>query len=169
VACKVTLGTTRRNTTHTFTGIDTIGYGVLTTNRFLNSRLTCRPARSRRISTRSGRARWRTRGSPLDPVFTPVDVRLRTIDAFDVTYSGYGGQRIKGWLLVPRQRQPLPAVVTYIGYGGGRGFPTDWLLWPSAGYAQLVMDTRGPGQRLVTRATHPTRRPTAATRSSPAL
>jgi cephalosporin-C deacetylase len=36
-------------------------------------------------------------------------------------------------------------VVEYIGYGGGRGFPTDWLLWSSAGYAHLVMDTRGQG------------------------
>jgi cephalosporin-C deacetylase len=36
-------------------------------------------------------------------------------------------------------------VVEYIGYGGGRGFPTDWLLWASAGYAHLVMDTRGQG------------------------
>lgn len=83
---------------------------------------------------------------PLDPVYAPVDVGLQTIDAFDVTYSGYAGQRIKGWLLVPRHLpQPRPVVVTYIGYGGGRGFPTDWLLWPSAGYAQLVMDTRGQG------------------------
>jgi cephalosporin-C deacetylase len=32
-----------------------------------------------------------------------------------------------------------------IGYGGGRGLPADWLLWPSAGYATLVMDTRGQG------------------------
>ena len=38
----------------------------------------------------------------LNPVFAPVDVGLQTIDAFDVTYSGYAGQRIKGWLLVPR-------------------------------------------------------------------
>jgi cephalosporin-C deacetylase len=36
-------------------------------------------------------------------------------------------------------------MVEYIGYGGGRGFPTDWLLWSSAGYAHLIMDTRGQG------------------------
>jgi cephalosporin-C deacetylase len=36
-------------------------------------------------------------------------------------------------------------VVEYIGYGGGRSFPTDWLLWASAGYAHFVMDTRGQG------------------------
>ena len=63
-----------------------------------------------------------------------------------MTFAGYGGQPIKGWLLLPRDRSgPLPCVVEYIGYGGGRGFPTDWLLWSSAGYAHLVMDTRGQG------------------------
>jgi cephalosporin-C deacetylase len=36
-------------------------------------------------------------------------------------------------------------VVEYIGYGGGRGFPTDWLVWSSAGFAYLIMDTRGQG------------------------
>ena len=36
-------------------------------------------------------------------------------------------------------------VVEYIGYGGGRGLPIDWLLCASAGYAHFVMDTRGQG------------------------
>jgi cephalosporin-C deacetylase len=36
-------------------------------------------------------------------------------------------------------------VVEFIGYGGGRGFVHDWLLWSSLGYAHLVMDTRGQG------------------------
>jgi cephalosporin-C deacetylase len=83
---------------------------------------------------------------PLNPVFTPVDVGLATVEVFDTTFNGYGGQPIKGWLLLPRHRSgPLPCVVEYIGYGGGRGFPTDWLLWSSAGYAHFVMDTRGQG------------------------
>jgi cephalosporin-C deacetylase len=82
----------------------------------------------------------------LDAVFEPVDFGLRTVETFDVTFNGYGGQPIKGWLLLPRQRSgPLPCVVEYIGYGGGRGFPTDWLVWSSAGFAHLVMDTRGQG------------------------
>jgi len=86
------------------------------------------------------------RSFPLDPVFTPVDYGLRTVEAFDVTFNGYGGQPVKGWLLFPRHRQgPLPCVVEYIGYGGGRGFPFDWLVWSSVGYAHLVMDTRGQG------------------------
>jgi cephalosporin-C deacetylase len=82
----------------------------------------------------------------LSPEFEPVDVGLHTLDAFDVTFSGYGGQHIKGWLLLPKQRKErLPCIVTYLGYGGGRGTPFDHLFWASAGYAHLVMDTRGQG------------------------
>ena len=82
----------------------------------------------------------------LNAVFEPVDYSLVTVDTFDVTFSGYGGQKIKGWFLLPHGRtEPLPCVVEYIGYGGGRGFPTDWLFWPSMGYAYFVMDTRGQG------------------------
>ncbi len=87
-----------------------------------------------------------TRQHPLAPRFEPVDAGLATLESFDVTFHGYGGQPIKGWLQLPRQRSgPLPCVVEFIGYGGGRGFPIDWLLWPSVGYAHLVMDTRGQG------------------------
>ena len=86
------------------------------------------------------------RQSDLDAVLEPVDFGLVTVNAFDVTFSGYGGQRVKGWFLLPKQRSaPLPCVVEYIGYGGGRGFPTDWLFWASMGYAYFVMDTRGQG------------------------
>jgi cephalosporin-C deacetylase len=82
----------------------------------------------------------------LDARFAPVDYGLRTVETFDVTFAGYDGQPVKGWLLLPRQRSaPLPCVVEYIGYGGGRGFPFDWLVFSSAGYAHLVMDTRGQG------------------------
>ena len=87
-----------------------------------------------------------TRRYPLDPHFDPAGFGLRTVEVFDVTFAGYAGQPIKGWLILPRQRSGLlPCVVEYIGYGGGRGFPTHWLLFPSAGYATLVMDTRGQG------------------------
>ncbi|MCL5997624.1 MAG: acetylxylan esterase [Chloroflexi bacterium] len=83
---------------------------------------------------------------PLNAVFEPVDYKLRSVETFDVTFNGYGGQPVKGWLQIPCHRAgPLPCVVDYIGYGGGRGFPTDWLLWSSAGYAHFVMDTRGQG------------------------
>lgn len=83
---------------------------------------------------------------PLNATFEPVDVGLRLVETFDVTFNGYGGQAIKGWLLLPRGLDgPLPCVVNFIGYGGGRGHLLDWLLWSNAGYAHLVMDTRGQG------------------------
>lgn len=87
-----------------------------------------------------------TNSYPLNPVFNRVDYGLRTIETYDVTFNGYGGQPIKGWLQLPVQRAGvIPCVVEYIGYGGGRGFPLDWLIWSSAGYAHFIMDTRGQG------------------------
>lgn len=76
----------------------------------------------------------------------PVETGLTTLTVEDVTFPGYDGQPIKGWLVRPRGADgPLPVVVNYIGYGGGRALPHDHLLWGSAGYANLVMDTRGQG------------------------
>lgn len=83
---------------------------------------------------------------PLGATFTRYESHLKLIETFDVTFHGYGGQPVKGWFLLPAVRKgPLPCVVEYIGYGGGRGLPHDWLLYPAAGYALFVMDTRGQG------------------------
>lgn len=82
----------------------------------------------------------------LDAEFTPVTSGLRLVDSYDVTFSGYGGDRIKAWLTVPAGAgAPLPCVVEYPGYGGGRGLPHDHLLYAAAGYAHLLMDLRGQG------------------------
>lgn len=87
----------------------------------------------------SRRAGW-------DPRLTPVDSALRSVDVFDVSFAGFGGDPIKAWLLLPAgATEPLPAVVAYIGYGGGRGLPSERLAWSAAGYAHLIMDTRGQG------------------------
>ena len=86
------------------------------------------------------------RAHPLSATFTPVDGLLTVIDTFDVTYAGYGGQPVRAWLHLPAGAQGrLPAVVEYLGYGGGRGLPHEKILWAAAGYAYLVMDTRGQG------------------------
>lgn len=78
--------------------------------------------------------------------FEPVDNHLQTIDSYDVTFAGGDGHPVKGWLHLPAgTREPLPTVVQYIGYGGGRGLSHEGVLWAAAGYAQLVMDTRGQG------------------------
>ena len=87
-----------------------------------------------------------TRQHPLDARFERVDFGFRTIETYDVTFAGYGGQPIKGWFMLPAgETGPVPCVVAFIGYGGGRSFPHERLLWPSVGYAFLVMDTRGQG------------------------
>ncbi len=83
---------------------------------------------------------------PLEARFEPVETGLKLTETFDVTFNGYGGQPIRGWLILPRERSgKLPCVVEYIGYGGGRGFPQDWLLWANVGYAHFIMDVRGQG------------------------
>jgi cephalosporin-C deacetylase len=78
--------------------------------------------------------------------FVPYDAALATVEVYDVTFAGYAGQPVRGWFLVPRGATgPLPCVVEYIGYGGGRGLPHEWLAVSAAGYANLIMDTRGQG------------------------
>jgi cephalosporin-C deacetylase len=80
------------------------------------------------------------------PQFVSIDQPLVFVDVFDVIFPGFGGQKIRGWLLIPKDtREPLPCVVEYIGYGGGRGKPMEWLNWVNAGYAHFIMDTRGQG------------------------
>ncbi|WP_344737241.1 acetylxylan esterase [Microbacterium awajiense] len=77
-----------------------------------------------------------------------VDTPLRTVDVFDVTFPGFAGDPVRGWLSVPHAADaPRPAVVEYVGYGGGRGLPHERLSWVSAGYVHLLMDTRGQGSR----------------------
>ncbi|MET8005605.1 acetylxylan esterase [Nonomuraea glycinis] len=83
---------------------------------------------------------------PLDATFTPYDAPYTNVEVYDVSFAGWGGHRINGWLLTPSGAEgPLPCVMHYIGYGGGRGFPHDHLIWPAAGHAVFVMETRGHG------------------------
>jgi cephalosporin-C deacetylase len=77
------------------------------------------------------------------------------MQAYDVEFSGAGGDRIRGWYLRPPAAgdEPLPVVVQFIGYGGGRGLPIEHALLPAAGFAVFVMDTRGQGGRWTVGAT----------------
>ncbi len=89
-------------------------------------------------------AEARAAGGSVDVV--PAASPLTAIDVFDVTFPGFAGDPIKAWLTVPRGAEtPLPAVVEYVGYGGGRGLPIERIVWAASGYAHLVMDTRGQG------------------------
>jgi len=89
-----------------------------------------------------------TRKHELAASFDPVDTGLTAVRTFDVTYHGFGGHEIKGWLSLPANATDdgaLPGVVQFQGYGGGRGLAHENLLYALAGYAHLVMDTRGQG------------------------
>ncbi len=88
------------------------------------------------------------RAFPLQASYEQVENYLSVIDTFDVTFSGYGGAAIKGWLHLPANRAAgtrLPVVVQYVGYSGGRGLVNQDTKWAQAGYAHFIMDTRGQG------------------------
>jgi cephalosporin-C deacetylase len=49
---------------------------------------------------------------PLTARFKPIKTYLKAIESFDVEFAGYGGQSVRGWLNVPRERSGrLPCVV----------------------------------------------------------
>ncbi|GGM10916.1 MULTISPECIES: acetylxylan esterase [Micromonospora] len=74
----------------------------------------------------------------------PHHTGLRLVDSFDVTFAGFGGDPVRAWYTRPAgAATPLPAVIEYVGYGRGRGLPHERLTWPVAGYAHLLMDSRG--------------------------
>jgi cephalosporin-C deacetylase len=82
----------------------------------------------------------------LEASFTPYDALLPNVEVYDVRFTGHGGTRVAGWFLTPAAPAgPLPTIIQFIGYGGGRGRPHEWLVWPAAGYAVFVMDSRGQG------------------------
>jgi cephalosporin-C deacetylase len=83
----------------------------------------------------------------LDVQTKEVDTPYTTVTVHDVSFAGFDGDRVRAWFTVPRAGAgadtPLPAVVEYIGYNGGRDLPGERLHWASAGYAHLLVDTRG--------------------------
>lgn len=81
----------------------------------------------------------------LDVRCEPVETGLTAVDVYDVSFTGYGGTRVKAWLIRPPGRSVVPGVVEFLGYGGGRGLPHERLAWAASGRAHLVMDTRGQG------------------------
>ncbi|MET0296197.1 MAG: acetylxylan esterase [Microbacterium sp.] len=87
-----------------------------------------------------------SRAASSEALLTPVDSRLRAVELSDVTFSGFAGDPVRGWYLRPAGvSEDLPTIVEYVGYGGGRGAAHERLAWASAGYAYVVMDTRGQG------------------------
>ena len=80
------------------------------------------------------------------PTLTAADTPVTELIVEDLAFPGFGGETVRGWVSRPRNAHgSLPAVVEYRGYGGGRGLPGETVLWALAGYAHIVMDTRGQG------------------------
>jgi cephalosporin-C deacetylase len=87
-------------------------------------------------------ARAASRPATLAAVHSPIT----ELEVFDLTFSGFAGDPIKAWIVRPRHiESPLPTVIEYIGYNGGRGLPGEKLFWAASGYAHIIMDTRGQG------------------------
>jgi len=95
------------------------------------------------------------RGAASPPVLNRYEADIYApAEVFDAEFSGAGGDRIRAWYLRPAGAdENTPVVVTFIGYGGGRGLPAEHMLLPALGYAVFVMDTRGQGGRWTTGAT----------------
>ncbi|SFF75747.1 cephalosporin-C deacetylase [Actinacidiphila alni] len=87
------------------------------------------------------------RARALPPHFEPHDAALSTVTVENCVFSGWGGHRIRAWVLLPTTagKGPHPCVISYLGYNNGRGMPYEHLVWPAAGWAALIMDTRGQG------------------------
>lgn len=86
---------------------------------------------------------------PLEVAVRPREIGLRAVELQEVSFAGFGGDRIHGWLTTPRRQVAetgtLPGVVQFQGYTGGRGHPYENLAWAASGFAHLVIDTRGQG------------------------
>lgn len=77
---------------------------------------------------------------------TRVTAPLELVTVEDILFPGFAGDGVRAWLVLPAGAdEPLPAVVEFVGYGRGRGLPHERLHWPAAGFAQLIVDTRGQG------------------------
>ena len=80
-----------------------------------------------------------------DVMLVPAESPVSELVVEDLTFAGFGGEPIRGWVIRPRDSQPRATVVQYVGYGGGRGLAHEHLQWASSGFVHVVMDTRGQG------------------------
>jgi cephalosporin-C deacetylase len=85
------------------------------------------------------------RGAGGTATSVPAQTPVTALRVEDVTFPGFGGEPVRAWFVAPASEGPLPCVVEFIGYGGGRGLAHERLGYAAAGFAHLVMDTRGQG------------------------
>lgn len=87
-----------------------------------------------------------SRASGGQATLTVADTPITQVSVEDLTFPGFAGEPVRGWVTRPLGATgALPAVVEFLGYGGGRGLPHEHLQWASSGYVHILMDTRGQG------------------------
>lgn len=88
----------------------------------------------------------RTAGAGVAPVVVPAETPVTGLVVEDLTFPGFAADPVRAWITRPvGTTEPLPAVVEFLGYNGGRGLPGERVSWALAGYVHVVMDTRGQG------------------------
>jgi cephalosporin-C deacetylase len=88
----------------------------------------------------------RAAGASTAPTLAPADTPVTALVVEDLTFPGFAGDPVRAWVSRPADATgDLPVVVEFLGYGGGRGLPGERVSWALAGYAHVVMDTRGQG------------------------
>jgi cephalosporin-C deacetylase len=92
----------------------------------------------RRTLTEARAAGGTARLEPVAGPFTEVVVE-------DLTFPGFAGDPVRGWVTRPKGDVARPAVIEFLGYNGGRGLAGERLAWAAAGYVHVLMDTRGQG------------------------
>lgn len=88
----------------------------------------------------------RSQQVPLKGEFTEVKDSLPLARVYDAAFDGADGVRVRGWFLTPTEvSRPLPAVVQFIGYTGGRDYPHALASHVLNGFCAFIMDSRGQG------------------------
>lgn len=83
---------------------------------------------------------------PLNAEFTELVDVLPRARVYDAAFDGSDGVRVRGWFLTPLDLSaPLPTVVRFIGYTGGRSLPHTSAHHVLNGFCVFVMDSRGQG------------------------
>ncbi|WP_295122929.1 acetylxylan esterase [uncultured Leifsonia sp.] len=81
-----------------------------------------------------------------EATLVPASTAVTQLIVEDLTFPGFAGEPVRAWVSRPREADvPLPAVVQYQGYNGGRGLAGENVQWALAGYVHVFMDTRGQG------------------------
>jgi cephalosporin-C deacetylase len=93
------------------------------------------------------RIQSRYRDRPAQDARSPADALSSwNTRVYDIAYRGFDDTPIRGWFLVPAgQQRPVPCVVVFPGYTGGRGYPFQHAALAALGFAVLAVDVRGQG------------------------